>query len=73
MHRFGIGGIYCSRYILISLGNLGLTGFGNLDRPYLILLSGHQLTAAAALSCCSREKNTIGNASNKSTMAIHVN
>ena len=62
MHRFGIAGIYCSRYILISIGNLVLTGFGNLDRPYLILLSGHQLTAAAALSCCSREKNTIGNA-----------
>jgi hypothetical protein len=58
MHRFGIGGIYCSRYILIYIGDLGLTGFGNLARPYLVLLS-HQLTAAAAtLSCCSRERNT---------------
>jgi hypothetical protein len=36
---------------------LGLTGFENLDRPYLVSLSGHQLTAAAALRCCSREKH----------------
>jgi hypothetical protein len=43
-HRFSIGEIYRSRYISISIGNLGLTGFGNLDRPYLILRSGHQLT-----------------------------
>ena len=56
--RFDIGGIYWYRNISISVGSLGLTGFGNLDRPYLVLLSGHQLTAAAALRCCSREKNT---------------
>jgi hypothetical protein len=35
-----------------------LSGFRNLDRPYPISLSGHQLTAAAALRNCSREKNT---------------
>jgi hypothetical protein len=45
--------------VLISLGNFGLTGFENLDRRYLVSLSSHQLTAAAALRCrcCSREKS----------------
>jgi hypothetical protein len=57
MLRFCIVGMYCSRYILIYIiEDLGLTGFGNLDRPYLILLSGHPLTAAAVLSCRSRGK-----------------
>jgi hypothetical protein len=45
MHRCCIGGIYCSRYILICLRNLGMTRFANLDRPYSLLFSGHKLTA----------------------------
>jgi hypothetical protein len=56
--RFDIGVIYWSRNISISIGTLGLAGFGNLGRPYLVSLSGHQLTAASALRNCSREKNT---------------
>jgi hypothetical protein len=55
----------------ISIGNLVLTRFGSLHRPYLILMSGNQLTAAA-LSSCSREKNTINRKHDvKSTMVTH--
>jgi hypothetical protein len=38
MHKFCIGGTYCSCYIVISVGNFGLAGCENLDRPYLILI-----------------------------------
>jgi hypothetical protein len=36
MNRFYVSGIYYSRYILIYIGDLGLTGFRNLDRLYII-------------------------------------
>jgi hypothetical protein len=57
MHKFSIREIYCTLYISISLRNLGLTRIGNLDRPYLIILSGHQLTTAAALAVVRARKN----------------
>jgi hypothetical protein len=59
-HRFGVGGIYCSCYILISSGIWA--GQGSEIWTDRISLSGDQLTATAALSCCQREKKHIGNA-----------
>jgi hypothetical protein len=55
--RFDIGGIYWSVIYRYLWGIWALTGFGNLVRPYLILLSGHQLATAAALRYCSLEKD----------------
>jgi hypothetical protein len=48
--------------MLVYTGNLVMTWLENLGRPYPILLGTHKLTATTALSCCSREKNTAGNA-----------
>jgi hypothetical protein len=62
LHIFCIDEIHYSRYMLTSIGNLGLIGCGSLDRLYLILLSDHQLTATDTLCSGSREKNTIENA-----------
>jgi hypothetical protein len=58
MHRFGIGGIYCPCCILIYIlvyEDLGLT-VENLDRPYLILFSGHQVATRRTELMFSRER-----------------
>jgi hypothetical protein len=62
MRRFCIAGIYCFCCRLVSIANLGLTGFGNLDRPYLIYFQVVVSRRRRAMLSFTREKHTIGNA-----------